>query len=201
MIVIGLTGNYGMGKSTAARMFKELGAVVIDTDEMVRELLDDPAVINEIKNTLGEDIADGGVINKKMLANAVFEHPHLRISLEDILHPKVFKKIEEELNKISNTSSVVIIEAPVIFERGYQNRFDKIVTVFTSEDIAISRLREKGVTEHEARRRLKNQFPVEMKVTRSDFVVDNNGSMEDTRKQVFNIYQELLSEIRRHGNN
>lgn len=193
MIIAGLTGNYGMGKSTVARMFKELGAIVIDTDEIVKELLNDPTVINDIKNTFGEDIADGGVINKKMLANAVFEHPHLRISLENILHPRVFEKIDEAIAKITDDSAIVIIEAPLIFERGYQNRFDRIITVYTSEEIAIQRLKEKGISEYNVRKRLKNQFPIEMKISKSDFAIDNAQDLENTRRQVIEIYNRLLN--------
>ncbi|MCL4457991.1 MAG: dephospho-CoA kinase [Nitrospirae bacterium] len=198
MTIIGLTGNYGMGKSTAAHMFKELGAFVIDTDDIVRELLKDPAVIYEIKKAFGDDIIQQSAasgqpseINKKKLAEIVFEHPHLRISLEDILHPRVFKRVEEEAGKINDPSAIIIVEAPVIFERGYQNRFDKIITVFASEDIAVSRLKGKGIPGEEAVKRLKSQFPIEMKIAKSDFVIDNNGDLENTKKQVKEIYNQL----------
>lgn len=191
MTLIGLTGNYGMGKSTVARMFKELGAFVIDTDDIVCELLKDPVIIYEIKKAFGEDIAEGGEINKRVLAEIVFEHPHLRISLENILHPGVFKKIDEEIAKITYTSAIVIIEAPVIFERSYQNRFDKIITVYTSEEIAINRLKEKGISEDDARKRLKSQFQIEMKVKKSDFAIDNSKDIENTRRQVKEIYSKL----------
>lgn len=198
MIVIGLTGNYGMGKSAAAKMFRELGAVTIDSDDIVQELLADKAVISEIKKAFGDDIIQKTKnreqkteINKKMLADMVFDNPSLRISLEDILHQRVFKKIDEKLNKISNPSAVVIVEAPVIFERGYQNRFDKIITVFTSEEIAIDRLKEKNISEDDARKRLKSQFPIEMKIKRSDFVIDNSQSLDYTKNQVEDIYKEL----------
>ncbi len=191
MIAVGLTGNYGMGKSTVARMFRELGAVTIDTDEIVKDLLADPAVIYDIKKAFGEDIAEGNNVNKKMLSDIVFQHPHLRIFLENILHPRVFKKIEEELNKISDLTAIVVVEAPVIFERGYQNRFDKIITVFTTEEIAIERLKEKGISEDDARKRMKSQFPVEMKIKKSDFAIDNSKDLENTRRQV----EEILSRL------
>jgi dephospho-CoA kinase len=198
MIIIGLTGNYGMGKSTVARMFGDLGAVVIDTDDIVCELLKDPDVIYEIKKAFGDDIIQKTEdrrqkteINKRMLAEIVFEHPHLRISLENILHPRVFKKIDEHIAKITDTSAIVVVEAPVIFERGYQNRFDKIITVYTSEDIAIQRLKEKGISEDDARKRLKSQFPVEMKISRSDFAIDNSRDLENTKRQVEEICGKL----------
>ncbi len=190
MIVVGLTGNHGMGKSTVARMFREFGAVTIDTDDIVRELLKDSAVIYEIKKAFGEDIVKGNEINKKLLAEIVFEHPHMRIFLENILHPRVFDKIDKELKKLPE-DSIVIVEAPVIFERGYQNRFHRIITVFTDEDAAVSRLKEKGIQEEDARKRLKSQFPVEMKISKSDYAVDNSKDLESTRKQVEEIYTRL----------
>ncbi|WP_333653620.1 dephospho-CoA kinase [Dissulfurispira sp.] len=198
MIIIGLTGNYGMGKSTVARMFGDFGAIIIDADDIVRELLKDSAVIYEIKKAFGEDIIQHSAvsgqppeINKRMLAEIVFEHPHLRISLENILHPRVFRKIDEEIAKITDTSAIVIIEAPVIFERGCQNRFDKIITVYASEEIAINRLKEKGISEEDARKRLKSQFPIEMKISKSDFAIDNSMDLENTRRQVEEIYSRL----------
>lgn len=198
MVVVGLTGNYGMGKSTVARMFRELGAVTIDTDAIVKELLNDQSVIFEIKKAFGEDIiqrptceGQKAEINKKMLADIVFQHPHLRISLENILHPRVFKSIDEELNNIPDTA-VVVVEAPVIFERGYQNRFDKIITVYTSEEIAVERLGKKGISEEEAKRRMSSQFPVDMKIKKSDFAIDNNNDLDNTRRQVEEIYKLIV---------
>ncbi|MCL0072337.1 dephospho-CoA kinase [Thermodesulfovibrionales bacterium] len=197
MLVVGLTGNYGMGKSRVALMFKEAGSVTIDTDAVVRKLLGKPAVIDEIKGVFGEDIAQENLINKERLADLVFQHPHLRVSLEDILHPEVFKRIDEELAMLSNNTSaavpiVVIIEAPLIFERGYQDRFDKIITVFTSEEVAISRLKKKGIGEGDVRRRIESQLPIGVKITRSDFTIDNNGDLENTKRQVEAIYQTLV---------
>lgn len=210
MIIVGLTGNYGMGKSTVAKIFNELGAIIIDSDEIVRDLLDNTLVIHEIKRVFGDEVIKREVnalgqqkekIDKKNLSHIVFNNPFLRKALEDILHPIVFKRIEEETAKIKDPAAIVIIEAPVLFERGYQNRFDKIITVFTSEDIALKRLKEKGITEEDAISRMKNQFPVEMKIKRSDFIIDNSIDIEYTRRQVEEIYIKLVSEVRKSGYN
>lgn len=210
MIIVGLTGNYGMGKSTVAKIFNELGAIIIDSDEIVRDLLNNTLVIQEIKRVFGDEVIKREVdalgqqkekIDKKNLAHIVFNNPFLRKALEDILHPIVFKRIEEETAKIKDPAAIVIIEVPVLFERGYQNRFDKIITVFTSEDIALKRLKEKGITEEDAISRMKNQFPVEMKIKRSDFIIDNNIDIEYTRRQVEEIYMKLVSEVRKSGYN
>ncbi|MBF0506022.1 MAG: dephospho-CoA kinase [Nitrospirae bacterium] len=212
MIVVGLTGNYGMGKSTVSGMFRELGAVTMDTDAIVGELLKEPEVIGEIKNAMGENVISDNAVNRQLLADIIFESPSLRISLEDILHPRVFKKIDEKLSEVSQLDSeaVVIIEVPLLFERSYQNRFDRIITVFTSEETALQHLLKKGITEVNALIRLKSQFPIEMKISRADYRIDNSGRLDSTREQVANIYGELAALARGgvrgvsgniHGNN
>ncbi|MCE5311601.1 MAG: dephospho-CoA kinase [Nitrospiraceae bacterium] len=195
MVIAGLTGSFGMGKSTVAAMFAELGAKVINTDTIVKELLTDAEVIKKIEETFGEEAVSDGIVNKSALADAVFRFPHLRISLENILHPLVFAKVDQEKKAIGESSpeAVVIVEAPVIFERGYQNRFDVIITVFCSEYTAISRLQQKGVSEDEARNRLKSQMPAKDKAEKSDFAIDNSSSPEVTKRQVQDIYYKLLS--------
>ncbi|MDX9714175.1 MAG: dephospho-CoA kinase [Dissulfurispiraceae bacterium] len=195
MVITGLTGNYGMGKSTVSRMFADLGAKIINTDEIVRELLLQPGVINQISETFGPESVTDGAVNKKELADAVFKFPHLRISLENILHPLVFENVDMQKKGISESdpAAVVVIEAPVIFERGYQNRFDVIITVFTTEDVAIKRLVAKGVSEQEARSRFFSQMPIKEKILKSDFSIDNSSSLDVTKKQVQDIYLRLLS--------
>lgn len=203
MIKVGLTGNFGMGKSTVARIFQRLGAYVIDTDRIVAELLKERDVCEEIKKLFGEEIIKDGKVDKKAIADIVFENPSMRIYLENILHPRVFKKIDEIIDRIpsSGEPKIVVIEAPVIFERGYQNRFDLIVTVFTSEDTAIERLEKKGITKQEAIKRIKSQFPIEMKKSKSDFIIDNSGSIENTMKQVEEIFQKLTIMERKYAGN
>ncbi|TAN41838.1 MAG: dephospho-CoA kinase [Nitrospirae bacterium] len=194
MITVGLTGNYGMGKSTVSGMFRDLGASVIDTDKVVSELFEDEEVRKELKNCFGDDVIEDGKVNKELLSEVVFTDPSTRISLENILHPRVFQRTEQMTKQIAASApeAVVIIEATVIFERGYQNRFDRIVTVYTDEDTAIERLAAKGVSEGQARKRLASQFPIQKKMDGSDFTIDNGNSPEDTKKQTEHIYQKLL---------
>jgi dephospho-CoA kinase len=202
MIVVGLTGNYGAGKSTVSRMFRDLGAMTIDTDEIVRRLLEEGEVIQEIREAFGEEALSAGSVNKKWLAEWVFRDAHARVTLEDILHPRVFRKMEEELSgKSSEGGCIAIVEATVIFERGHQGRFDKIITVYAPEEITFDRLKDKGITEADARQRLVSQLPAEIKMRGSDFVIDNGKGIENTREQVRTIYQELLSSEKRNGNN
>jgi len=203
MIKVGLTGNYGMGKSTVAELFRKLGAYVIDTDKIVDELMNDRDVLNEIKKLFGEDSIKRNKVDKKFIANVVFENPNMRIYLENILHPRVFERVDREIKNLpcNGEPKIVIIEAPVIFERGYQNRFDIIITVYTSDETAVRRLLQKGVSEEEALRRLKSQFPIEMKKNSADFIINNSGSVEETEKQVEEIYHKLIAMERKYAGN
>ena len=202
MTIVGLTGNYGSGKSTVAGMFGDLGARTLDADEIVRRLLVEPDVIKEIVEAFGEEAVSGGVVDKKWLAEWVFRDPHARITLEDILHSRVFRRISEEISQLSpDGACIVIVEASVIFERGHQGKFDRIITVFSSVETALERLKAKGVSEEDSAKRLATQLPVEIKMRGSDFIIDNDKDIENTREQVRTIYQTLLSSERKDGNN
>jgi len=203
MIKVGLTGNYGMGKSTVAEIFHKLGAYVINTDKIVEELLEKKEIIDEIKRLFGEEVLINGKLDKKYIAKVVFDNPLMRIYLENILHPRVFEKIDDLIKNIPKRGEplIVVVEAPIIFERGYQNKFDIIITVYTPEKIAVERLKEKGISEEEALRRLKCQFPIEMKKTKLDYTIDNSGSIEETSIQVETIFQKLITLERKYAGN
>lgn len=203
MIKVGITGNFGMGKSTVAELFRKLGAHVINTDKIVGSLLEEPKVIEEIIRLFGNEVLEDGKLNKKYIANIVFENPLMRIYLENIIHPRVFERIDEMIEKIPHRGepTIVVVEAPIIFERGYQNKFDIIITVFTDEEIAIKRLEEKGIPKEEIMRRLKCQFPIEMKKSKSDYIIDNSGTVEETLQQVEAIFQKLIAIERKYAGN
>lgn len=203
MIKVGLTGNFGTGKSAVAEIFRKLGAHVINADQIVNKLLNESSIINEIKRLFGEEAIVDGKVNKKYLAKIVFENPQMRIYLENILHPKVFERIDEIIKNIPKKGepTIVVIEAPVIFERGYQNRFDIIITVYTPDELAIKRLEKKGIPKQESLKRLKSQFSIEMKKSKSDYVIDNSGSIEQTAVQVEAIFQKLVVMERRYAGN
>ena len=202
MFLVGLTGNYGMGKSTVLPIFEKCGAVIISTDEIVGSLLKEEGILDQIKGLFGEGVfVEGGRLSKKKIADVVFRDDRMRRSLEDILHPLVFERIDFFLSTIRDLDKVVVIEIPLLFERGYERRFDKIITVYTDEETVLNRVKRDGILREEALLRLKSQLPIEEKIERSDFVVDNNGTIEDTMSQVEAICKELLKEAKRYGNN
>lgn len=190
MPVIGLTGNYGMGKSTVLRLFKEAGAITLDLDEVVDGLLTEGSVIEGIREIFGDIVFSGRELNKAKIAEIVFSDRDRRERLEGLLHPLVMERMREFLSKIDK-SRVVIIEIPLLFEKGFEREFDKTITVYADRETAIKRLKDKGVGMDDALRRLQAQMPVEEKIKRSDFVINNNGTVEETRQQVFNIWDRV----------
>jgi dephospho-CoA kinase len=193
VLLVGVTGNYGMGKSTVLRLFKELGGIVIYTDEIVDSLLRETDVLEKIRKVLGESVfLKNGSLSKKRVAHIVFNNDSLRRSLEDILHPLVFRKINLLLNTEDFRNKVILVEIPLLFERGYESRFDRTITVYAAEESALRRLEKEGISRRKSRLRLKAQLPIEEKIKRPDFIIDNNGTIEETMSQVERIYKELL---------
>lgn len=192
MLLVGLTGNYGMGKSTVLSMFEKLGAITLDTDRIVGLLLGENDVLDKIRGLLGDNVfKSDGSLDKKKVADSVFKDNALRSSLEDILHPLVFERMNIFLDNEDRKDKVIMIAVPLLFERGYENRFDRTITIHTKEETALDRLEKEGITREEALLRLKAQLPVEEKSKRSHFAIDNNGTLEETLEQVEIIYRKL----------
>jgi dephospho-CoA kinase len=195
MLLVALTGNYGMGKSTVLSMFKKFGVSTLDADRIVESLLRKKEILEKIKQLLGEKVFnESGSLNKKKVADIIFKSASLRRALEDILHPFVFDKIKDFIDKMNVKDKILIIAAPLVYERGYENRFNRIIVVHTKEKIALNRLGQKGAPRKDALLRLKAQLSIEEKKKKADFLIDNNGTLEETKIQVETIYKKLLKE-------
>lgn len=188
-----------MGKSTVTGVFRKLGAVTLGTDDMVRALLEERAVIEEVRTVLGNNIFSGdGKLDKKKIAGLIFRDEGLRTKLEAILHPLVLKKIREFLedNKKTLKDRLIIVEIPLLFEKEYTEKFHKTITVHTEAKTALNRLEASGVNREEALLRLKAQMPIEEKMRRADFTINNSGSLEKTEAQTAEVYKRLLEYIK-----
>lgn len=194
MLRVGLTGNFGMGKSLVLETFGELGAFTIDADEIVHGLFEDRAVLEDLRRILGDDAFDsGGNLIREKVADKIFRDESLRMDVEDILHPLVFEKIEAILSEAK--PEIAVVEATLIFERGHEGRFDRTVAVVADDEIAVKRLEAAGVPREEAMRRLVFQMPAGEKAARADYVIDNSGSPEETRAKVKEVYGSLMKEV------
>ncbi len=190
MPVVALTGNYGMGKSTVAHLFRELGAITLDLDDIVDDLLREDSVLKEIRKILGNRVFSGKDIDRSRVAEIIFSDKEKRDLLERLIHPLVIERMREFLKK-KDRKRVIIVEIPLLFEKGYEDEFDKIITVYTDLETALKRLENKGIKRDQALMRLKAQMTVDEKIRRSDFVIDNNGTINDTKRQVIMIYNRV----------
>lgn len=200
MIIVGLTGSVGTGKSTVAGLFKELGAYVIDWDELAREVVRPHSKAwQEIVEYFGNDVLNEDLtLNRQKLADIVFSDKDKLAKLNQIVHPKVFEEDERITNEITSHDphALIIKDIPLLFELTRPVHVDKIVVVSASEQTQLRRLEEKGMSREDARNRIRSQLSLDKKVKSADFVVNNDGSLDETKRQVVAIYSLLTADRR-----
>ncbi len=191
-MLVALTGTLGSGKSTVLKMFKEMGARTISADQVVHDLLQDPQIKNRLRDLFGDVIFDeSGQVDRRALAKIIFSNEKAKKELEALLHPLVFDKVYSFYKKKPNT--VTVAEIPLLFETKSQDRFHKVITVYTPLEIAKKRLKSRGMTEREIEARLKNQLPIETKLEKADFIIDNSQGLEATKSQVAELMTKLTA--------
>lgn len=192
--IIGLTGGIGSGKSTVANFFKELGVPVYIADSEAKKIMDNPEIIQEVQSVFDENIIDkNGKLDRKKIADVVFNNPAKLQELNAIIHPKVKDDFVIWLKK-HQEYPFIIKEVAILFETKSEKDFDKIILVTAPEEIRIKRVMKRdNVSEKEVLERMKNQLPDTEKMSKSDYVVDNKN-VNDTKKQIKKIY-ELLNYI------
>lgn len=198
MLNIGLTGGIGSGKSTVARMFGQMGAVILDADALVRGMLEPgQEAAKAVAEALGSQVMDpGGGVNRKVLAELVFRDEDVRRRIEALLHPRVVAARRERVRALEADGPpglVVIAEAALIFEAGTWTEFDGVILVTAPAELRKARLKAAGWDEGEVLRRMAAQWPEERKAELADWVVDNGGSEEDTRSQVRTLWARFQS--------
>jgi dephospho-CoA kinase len=196
MIIIGVTGDFGSGKSTVAAMLKKRGARVIEADVVVRRLLeDDDRCRCAIRGVFGDKVVTKGEIDRSKLAAAAFSDRRLLRKLEKILHPLAKERVLEEIGKVRNR--VVVLDVPLLIEAGWHELVDAVIVVRATVDKEVARLgRRSGYTRTQVLRRLKHQLPFRDKRKFADFIIDNRGSLGDTDKQVKKIFESLIKKNR-----
>jgi len=194
MVIIGLTGGFGTGKSYAAGVFRSLGARVIDADKIAHDALKKTAVeYKKIKAAFGSPVFDdNGNIDRKRLASAVFGNRDLLKRLNSIIHPGVIRTIKSEIRK-SPKLAVVVIDAPLLIEAGLKSVVDKLVVVICPNDEQIRRCCKKfAIDKKEVLERIKGQIPLRRKVKMADYVINNGASRAETRKEIVKIWRRIV---------
>ncbi len=182
MIKVAITGNIASGKSEVCRLIESAGNKILYTDNLGHDLLDgNLAVIEAFKDF---DIMSDGRISREKLAKVVFSDEVMRQKLNSIIHPLIKEKICEFFEQNSD-EKMVFVEIPLLFECGMQNLFDKIVLVYSDDEIRLERIINRNhCGKNDAMARIKSQMPQEDKLKLVDIVIKNNGSIDDLKKQV-----------------
>lgn len=193
MLVVGLTGGIATGKSTVLQYLGNSGVSTCSADAIVCELLLEPRVLEMVRGQFGDGVfLPDGSLDKNALAGVVFASEERRKALEAILHPLVKQKMLEWLSvQQRNGAFIAVCEIPLLFEAGLEGMVDTIVTVAAEHQQQTRRLLNKGLDEKDANQRIAAQMPMEEKVRRSDYVIDNSGSLEDLKRQTDRVWEQL----------
>jgi dephospho-CoA kinase len=200
--IVGLSGGIGSGKSTVARLFEKLGAVLIDSDAIVHELQAPGApMLEQIATAFGRDLIDAnGALDRKALGALVFRDEQLRLRLNAIVHPAVgAETLRRVVSAREAGASVIVIDIPLLFEGRSSGRggaalmdFQATVVVWVPEPLQIERtMARDGCSREEALRRVRAQMPLAEKRALADYVIDNSGAPEDTERQVREVFDAI----------
>jgi len=192
---VGLTGNVAAGKSTVAALFRRWGATLIDADEIVRELQAPTSpVLAAIAARFGSEVlAADGSVDRGKLGPIVFDDARARRELEAIVHPAVYRAIAAGLQGFERLGDpIAIVDVPLLYESGAEKDFGRVIVTACPPELQIARLVHRGLSEDAARQRLAAQWPTEKKAARADFVIQTDGTFEETDRQVAEVLKTLL---------
>lgn len=189
-----VTGGIGSGKSEVTRLFAELGAVVVDADVLAREAVAAGSDgLAEVVRTFGPDlVGSDGELDRAALGQRVFADPTARTQLEAIVHPRVRRRADQ-IEAAAPADAVVVHDIPLLVETGQADRFDAVVVVDVPEETQVRRLvGQRGMSEEDARSRIRAQATREQRLAVAHHVIDNTGTREDLRPQVAKVFEALV---------
>jgi len=190
MIIIGVTGGFGTGKTTVSGFFRELGAKVIDADRLVHELYGkDPGMRRALVRAFGRGVAPNGKISRKRLGEVVFADRSRLKKLTGMVHPRVIKQIK--MLAKNAVSGVLVVDAPLLIESGLTEFVDFILTVKAPGFLIRRRAGQRGFSGEDLRKRTSAQMPIRKKIALSDFVINNNRSKKHVKREVKKIWQKV----------
>jgi dephospho-CoA kinase len=198
MLLVGLTGGIGAGKSTVATLLAEHGAVVIDADSIVRELQQPGTdVFRAIVDRFGAHVvAADGTLDRERLADIVFRNDDARSALNAIVHPAVYAVMSERIAAVKDADKVVVLDIPLLAEAGGGGGMDAVVVVEADGEMRVARVvSERGLDAEDVRARMATQASSEQREALADVVIRNNGTPEDLRAQVDDLWEQLRARL------
>ena len=201
-MILGVTGNIAAGKSSVAKELGLRGAVIVDADQLAREVVQVGSVaLAKLVTEFGVEILQGdGQLDRERLGQMVFADTTVRQRVNGIVHPEIAKKSVRVLHDLSQRDDIplIVYEAPLLFEVGAESRVDKVLVVTIAPAEQLRRLQQRDNLDVEAaKQRIASQMPQQDKVERADFVIDNSGSLIDTVGQIDALWQQLGLSSRR----
>jgi dephospho-CoA kinase len=193
-LVIGLTGSFGSGKSTAARFFKARGAEIIDADKIAHTLLDKPSNVSlKVLSCFGTGyLGRGKRIDRNKLATLVFNNKAKLLRLNAIVHPEVRRRIKNAI--ASSRRKIVVVDAPLLIEAGLAALVDVFIVVTIDRKLQLKRLLiRSGLKKEDIEKRIKAQMRQKAKVRWADFIIDNSGTIARTKRQVKSIWEKVIN--------
>ena len=190
--VVGLTGGIGSGKSLAAQFFSQLGAIVIDADQLARSAIERGSEgFDEVLLRFGDSVLKNGDIDRVALGQIIFENPEAKKDLEEIIHPRIRIEFEEAVASL-NPGQVMVYEIPLLVETKAADRFDFIITVESDAELRKQRLRARGMFHSDIEKRMASQATEEQRRAIADCVLINNGTEDDLLRQVENVWESTI---------
>ena len=191
MLVVALTGGIGSGKSLAAQFFAELGALVIDADQLARDAIERGSDgFDQLIATFGDSILNNGLVDRRALGELIFRDPEAKKKLEAIIHPIVRREFEEAVESLEQ-DQILIYEIPILFETNAAQRFDYVITVEAKLELRKARLLKKGLRISEIESRIAAQATREERISVADHVFENDGSEDELLRSVENLWELL----------
>jgi dephospho-CoA kinase len=191
MLIVALTGGIGSGKSTVGQIFSQLGAIVIDSDQLARDVLERGSIgFDEVVAKFGDEILKNGEIDRQLLASIVFRDPKKRSELEQVTHPLIRKAFAEVVAR-SESNSIIINQIPLLVESNHDYKFDHVITVSATEAIRTQRLLKRGLAADQIKQRMQVQATDQMRESIADSVITNEADEQNLSEQVEIIWEQL----------
>ncbi|ERJ79749.1 dephospho-CoA kinase [Peptostreptococcaceae bacterium oral taxon 113 str. W5053] len=185
--IIGITGGIATGKSTAVEYLKSKGYPIIDSDQIAHKVLESPMILKNIKTIFGEKFFKNGKLNRKIFSNYVFNDKKELKKLEELVYPFIIGGIHQRIVELKDKFDFIFVDIPLLFEKKNELNltFDSIWLIYTDEPSQIDRMiRERGLTEEEAKSRIKAQMPIEGKKQLADVIICNQGSKDELYQNI-----------------